>query len=126
MPILKVAGGWKSDGAAQVYINESTEMKKTIATTLPIGNQAKQAPPGENSVTTRAKDDKENSGQTIVINNPANCQFHFGLPVRTSAPPASNKASPPSSGPVQVQAPSDNGSTALVFRLPAKRPLSSI
>jgi hypothetical protein len=124
MPILKVAGGWKSDGAAQVYINESTKMKKTIATTLPIGNQAKKAPPGENSVTTRARDDKENSGQTIVINNPANCQFHFGLPVpvqASSAPPASKPAPLP-----VVQAPSDNGSTALVFRLPAKRPLSSI
>ena len=56
VPILKVAGGWESymvDGAVQVYyINESTKMKKTIATTLPIGNQAKQALPGENSVTT--------------------------------------------------------------------------
>jgi len=107
MPVLKVAGGWKSDSAPQGYIAESNRMRMEIATSIPIGDNEKRPEatlkaPVKSAVNGNAtRPDSVPSvvhagqHQAFAFHGATNCTFNFGM-----TPAHTNTQSGPSPLPV--------------------------
>ena len=82
LPLMKIAGNWKSSTVCERYIAESSLTKRKIGEQLGLNDDQKENSPPQKAPKTNPD---IVSGQQLVLHNPVNCVFNFGT-VQTTIP----------------------------------------
>jgi len=90
LPLMKIAGGWKSSTVAENYIAKSELTKRKISDRISLGKSAEDdeendEPPNKRSNTASTSSQAHGPEQSVTLNNSGqHCVFHFNFHAPTT------------------------------------------